>query len=71
VRKWAKWNNEKWIGKEVEVLCEGASKTNPNVLTGYSPEWKVVNFIGKANIGDIVKVRITSASRFSLNGIIT
>jgi tRNA-2-methylthio-N6-dimethylallyladenosine synthase len=51
-------------------LCEGRSKTNANVLTGYSPEWKVINFTGKAKIGDIVKVKITSASRFSLNGII-
>jgi tRNA-2-methylthio-N6-dimethylallyladenosine synthase len=50
------------------VLVEGPSKTNVNVLTGYSPEWKVVNFKGTAKVGDIVKVKITSASRFSLNG---
>jgi tRNA-2-methylthio-N6-dimethylallyladenosine synthase len=37
-------------------------------LTGYSPQWKVVDFIGKAKIGEIVKVKITSISRFSLGG---
>jgi tRNA-2-methylthio-N6-dimethylallyladenosine synthase len=38
VRQCAKANSEKWIGKEVMVLVEGPSKTNVNVLTGYSPE---------------------------------
>lgn len=68
VRKYAKENNEKYIGKELEVLVEGASKTRDDVLTGYSPQLKVVNFIGDAKPGDTVMVKITSASRFSLNG---
>ena len=68
VRKYAKENNEKYIGQILEVLVEGPSKTNDNILTGYSPQQKVVNFTGNANIGDIVKIKITSASRFSLNG---
>jgi tRNA-2-methylthio-N6-dimethylallyladenosine synthase len=56
------------VNKEVEVLVDGPSKSNPNTLTGYSPEWKVVNFTGQAKTGSLVKVKITSASRFSLNG---
>jgi tRNA-2-methylthio-N6-dimethylallyladenosine synthase len=44
------------------------SKTNKNTFTGYSPEWKVVNFSGKAKVGEIKNILITSASRFSLNG---
>jgi tRNA-2-methylthio-N6-dimethylallyladenosine synthase len=68
VRLYAKKNNEKWINKTILVLVEGSSKTKLDTLTGYSPEWKVVNFKGKAEIGTIVKVKITSASRFSLNG---
>lgn len=68
VKKYAKENNEKYIGKVLEVLVEGPSKTNPNILTGYSPQQKVVNFIGKSKPGDIVNVKIISASRFSLNG---
>ncbi len=68
VKKYAKLNNEKYIGLDIEVLVEGPSKTNPDVLTGYSPQQKVVNFIGNAKPGDLVMVHIDSASRFSLNG---
>lgn len=68
VKKYAKFNNEKYINQILPILVEGPSKKDKNVLFGYSPQWKVVNFKGKANIGDIVKVKITSASRFSLNG---
>lgn len=68
VKKYAKLNNEKYIGMDLEILVEGPSKTNPDVLTGYSPQQKVVNFIGDAKPGEIVTVKIESASRFSLNG---
>ncbi len=68
VQQYSKENNEKYVGKILEVLVEGKSKTNENTFTGYSPNWKVVNFTGKCKIGDIVKVKISSASRFSLNG---
>jgi tRNA-2-methylthio-N6-dimethylallyladenosine synthase len=57
-----------WVGKTVSVLVEGKSKNNDNTWTGYSPQWKVVNFTGKTKPGEIVNVKITSASRFSLNG---
>jgi tRNA-2-methylthio-N6-dimethylallyladenosine synthase len=50
-------------------LVEGNSKTNKSVLFGYSREWKVVNFKGTAKEGDIVKVKISSASRFNLFGV--
>jgi tRNA-2-methylthio-N6-dimethylallyladenosine synthase len=56
------------VNQTLPVLVEGPSKTDKNTLTGYSPEWKVVNFKGKAKVGEIVNVKITSASRFSLNG---
>ena len=68
VRKYSKENNEKYVGMELEVLVEGVSKTRDDILTGYSPQLKVVNFIGNAKPGDTVTVKITSASRFSLNG---
>lgn len=68
VRKYAKENNERFLNKEVEVLVEGPSKKDKNIMFGYSPEWKVVNFVGNCNIGDIVNVKITKASRFSLFG---
>ncbi|MDR0985629.1 MAG: tRNA (N6-isopentenyl adenosine(37)-C2)-methylthiotransferase MiaB [Mycoplasmataceae bacterium] len=70
VKKYAKWNNEKYLNQILQVLVEGRSKTNKNVWFGYSPQWKVVNFMGDTKIGDIVDVKILSASRFSLNGIL-
>lgn len=68
VRKYAKEANEKFVGKVLDVLVDGVSKNNAKRLTGYSPQWKVVNFTGNAKIGDIVKVKINEASRFSLSG---
>jgi len=68
VRKYSKWNNKKYLNKVVEVLVEGKSKTDEHMLFGYSREWKVVNFEGNAKPGEIVKVKITSISRFNLQG---
>lgn len=68
VKKYAAENNKKYINQVIDVLVEGESKTNNEKLTGYSPQWKVVNFKGKAKPGEIIKVKINSASRFSLNG---
>lgn len=68
VKFYAKKKNEAYVEKTLDVLVEGTSKTNKEMLTGYSPQLKVVNFKGVANVGEIVKVKITSASRFSLNG---
>lgn len=68
VKKYASENSNKYVNKIIDVLVEGPSKSNPNKLTGYSPEWKVVNFTGHAKVGEIVKVKIKTASRFSLNG---
>ncbi|RFU61609.1 tRNA (N6-isopentenyl adenosine(37)-C2)-methylthiotransferase MiaB [Peribacillus glennii] len=56
-------------GQIVEVLVEGESKNNPDVLAGYTRKNKLVNFIGpKSAIGRIVKVKITEAKTWSLNG---
>jgi tRNA-2-methylthio-N6-dimethylallyladenosine synthase len=56
--------------KVVKVLVEGESKKNPNVLAGYTEKNKLVNFKGpKSSIGKIVKVKITEAKTWSLDGI--
>ena len=36
--------NRELVGRRVEVLCEGASKTDPGRLTGRTIEGKIVNF---------------------------
>lgn len=68
VKKYAKSQNQKFVGLTLDVLVEGPSKKDQSVMSGYSPQWKVVNFKGEANPGDIVKVKIITASRFTLNG---
>ena len=53
----------------VEVLVEGESKNNPDVLAGYTTKSKLVNFRGpKSIVGQIVKVKITDTRTWSLNG---
>lgn len=60
---------EKYEGQVVEVLVEGESKNNPDVLAGYTRRNKLVNFSGpKSAIGKLVKVKITEAKTWSLNG---
>ncbi|REB09825.1 tRNA (N6-isopentenyl adenosine(37)-C2)-methylthiotransferase MiaB [Sporosarcina sp. BI001-red] len=55
--------------KVVNVLVEGESKRNKEVLSGYTEKSKLVNFRAPANvIGKIVQVRITEAKSWSLDG---
>lgn len=70
VKKYARKNNETYVGKTYKVLVEGLSKKNHEMTTGYSPEWKVVNFKAKDTTkpGDIVNVQIDEALGFSLIG---
>lgn len=60
---------KEYEGKVVEVLVEGESKNNPDVLAGYTRKSKLVNFKApKSAIGKIVKVKINEAKTWSLNG---
>lgn len=61
--------NKQYQDKIVEVLVEGESKNNSEVLAGYTRKSKLVNFKGpKSVIGQIVKVKITDAKTWSLSG---
>lgn len=60
--------NKKYLGKEVDILIDGKSKTNDNILTGRTSSFKLVNFTGKGETGDIVKVKITDVHTFHLSG---
>lgn len=56
-------------GQIVEVLVEGESKNNPEILSGYTRKNKLVNFKGpKSAIGSLVQVKITDAKTWTLNG---
>ncbi|RGD74605.1 tRNA (N6-isopentenyl adenosine(37)-C2)-methylthiotransferase MiaB [Anaerofustis stercorihominis] len=60
--------NKKYLNREVDILIDGKSKTNDNVLTGRTSSFKLVNFTGKGETGDIVKVKITDVHTFHLSG---
>ncbi|TVP84258.1 MAG: tRNA (N6-isopentenyl adenosine(37)-C2)-methylthiotransferase MiaB [Alkalicoccus sp.] len=64
--------NTQYSGKTVEVLVEGESKKDPEVLSGRTRTNRLVNFRGsKSLIGKIVYVNVTEAKTWSLNGEIT
>lgn len=62
--------NQSYIGKTVEVLVEGKSKTDDNRFMGRTRQNKLVNFDAKSEdlIGKLINVDITSATGFSLIG---
>lgn len=61
--------NESLRGKVVEVLVEGESKKDPEVLTGRTRNNKLVHFKGDRNlIGSFIKVRITEPKTWVLMG---
>ncbi|MCB8932206.1 MAG: tRNA (N6-isopentenyl adenosine(37)-C2)-methylthiotransferase MiaB [Fimbriimonadaceae bacterium] len=60
--------NESWVGRDVEVLVEGPSPKNPEVLQGYSREFKMVHFPGTAERGQLVRVHTTGAQLWGLRG---
>ena len=56
-------------GQIVEVLVDGESKTDADILSGRMENTKVVNFKGDPSlVGKYVKVKITKAHTWSLNG---
>jgi len=60
---------ERLVGSQVEVLCEGPSKTNRARLMGRTRTNKIVVFEGDEKlIGTLVNVRIHQANGFSLYG---
>ena len=60
---------EALVGQNVEILCEGRSKTNAERLMGRSPGNKIVIFEGsERHIGEVFDVRIERSSGFSLYG---
>jgi tRNA-2-methylthio-N6-dimethylallyladenosine synthase len=60
---------ESLVGRDMEVLCEGPSKTNPARLMGRTRTNKIAVFEGRDDlIGELVDVRVEQANGFSLYG---
>jgi len=59
---------QRFVGRELEVLVEGPSRTDPSRLRGRSRHNKTVNFDGAAVPGELVQVRVGSATSTTLAG---
>jgi tRNA-2-methylthio-N6-dimethylallyladenosine synthase len=68
VQRRALERSDRFVGTEQEVLVEGPSRTDPAKLRGRTRHNKTVNFEGLAVPGEIVPVRITSATSTTLAG---
>lgn len=67
--KWSHHHNKKYEGKIVEVLVEGTSKNDDNMLSGRTDTAKTVIFPGdKSLVGKFVNVKITTAQTWILKG---
>jgi tRNA-2-methylthio-N6-dimethylallyladenosine synthase len=59
---------QRFVGRTVEVLVEGRSRTDPDRLRGRTRHNKVVNFAGLAAPGELTDVEIHSATSQTLLG---
>jgi tRNA-2-methylthio-N6-dimethylallyladenosine synthase len=59
---------ERFVGRTLEVLVEGPSRTDPERLRGRTRHNKVVNFAGLAAPGELTQVRIDAATSQTLSG---
>jgi tRNA-2-methylthio-N6-dimethylallyladenosine synthase len=59
---------QRFVGRTLDVLVEGPSRTDPTKLRGRSRHNKVVNFTGLGAPGETVPVQITSATSQTLAG---
>jgi tRNA-2-methylthio-N6-dimethylallyladenosine synthase len=68
VQRHARERAQRFIGRDLEVLVEGPSRTDPTRLRGRTRHNKVVNFAGLSAPGDLTQVRIDSATSQTLAG---
>jgi tRNA-2-methylthio-N6-dimethylallyladenosine synthase len=59
---------QRFVGREVEVLVEGPSRTDPDRMRGRTRHNKAVNFAGSAEPGEFVGVVIAGATSQTLTG---
>jgi tRNA-2-methylthio-N6-dimethylallyladenosine synthase len=68
VQRRARERAQRFVGRTLEVLVEGPSRTDPSRLRGRSRHNKVVNFAGLGAPGELVEVEIISATSQTLMG---
>ena len=68
VQRIAAERSQRFVGRTMEVLAEGPSRTDPSKLRGRIRHNKTVNFTGLAQPGELVEVEIASATSTTLAG---
>jgi tRNA-2-methylthio-N6-dimethylallyladenosine synthase len=68
VQRRASERAQRFVGREIEVLVEGTSRTDATRLRGRSRHNKAVNFEGTAAPGELVGVEVTGATSQTLTG---
>jgi tRNA-2-methylthio-N6-dimethylallyladenosine synthase len=68
VQRRARERAQRFVGRTVEVLVEGRSRTDPERLRGRTRHNKAVNFSGLAAPGELTDVEITAATSQTLSG---
>jgi tRNA-2-methylthio-N6-dimethylallyladenosine synthase len=68
IQRRAQERAQRFVGRTLEVLVEGPSRTDPNRLRGRSRHNKVVNFSGPGAAGELVEVEVTAATSQTLSG---
>jgi tRNA-2-methylthio-N6-dimethylallyladenosine synthase len=68
VQRRARERAQRFVGRTVDVLVEGPSRTDPERLRGRTRHNKAVNFTGLAAPGELTDVRIDSATSQTLLG---
>jgi tRNA-2-methylthio-N6-dimethylallyladenosine synthase len=68
VQRRARERAQRFVGRTVEVLVEGQSRTDPERMRGRSRHNKAVNFSGLAAPGELTEVEITAATSQTLSG---
>jgi tRNA-2-methylthio-N6-dimethylallyladenosine synthase len=64
----ARERGQRFVGRTMEVLVEGPSRTDPTRLRGRTRHNKTVNFDGTASPGELVDVEIADATSTTLAG---
>jgi tRNA-2-methylthio-N6-dimethylallyladenosine synthase len=69
VQRRASERAQRFVGRTMEVLVEGTSRTDETKLRGRTRHNKAVNFDGVAAAGEMVEVEITGATSQTLSGV--
>jgi tRNA-2-methylthio-N6-dimethylallyladenosine synthase len=68
VQRRARERAQRFVGRTMQVLAEGPSRTDPSRLRGRTRHNKAVNFEGTAAPGELVEVAVEAATSQTLSG---